>query len=76
MLKAFDDLDILGVTFNSKMNFEKHLLSVSRAASQRLDLVYLMIYCSLLDTFGVLSSFWSAVLRGDALQPILNYWTM
>ena len=29
------DLDILGVTFDSKMTFEKYLLSVSRASSQR-----------------------------------------
>ena len=27
-----DDLDILGVTFDSKMTFEKHLHSVSKAA--------------------------------------------
>ena len=31
-----DDLVILGVTIDSKMTFEKHLRSVSRAASQRL----------------------------------------
>ena len=36
MLKESDDLDLLGVTFDSKMTFEKHLRSVSRAASQRL----------------------------------------
>ena len=34
MLKESDDLDILGVTFESKMSFEKHLRSVSRAHSQ------------------------------------------
>ena len=34
-----DDLVILGVTFDSKMTFEKHLRSVSRAASQRLDIL-------------------------------------
>ena len=33
VLKESDDLVILGVTFDSKMNFEKHLRSVSRAAS-------------------------------------------
>ena len=38
VLKESDDLVILGVTFVSKMIFEKHLRSVSRAASQRLDL--------------------------------------
>ena len=36
MLKEFNDLDILGVTSDSKVTFEKHLCSVSRAASQRL----------------------------------------
>ena len=36
VLKESDDLVILGVTFDSKMKFEKHLHSVSRAASQRL----------------------------------------
>ena len=36
VLKESDDLVILGVTFDSKMTFEKHLPSVSRAAYQRL----------------------------------------
>ena len=36
VLKESADLVILGVTFDSKMTFEKHLRSVSRAASQRL----------------------------------------
>ena len=36
VLKESDDLDMLGVTFGSEMTFEKHFLSVSRAASQRL----------------------------------------
>ena len=35
VLKESDDLVILGVTFDSKMTFEKHLRSVFRAASQR-----------------------------------------
>ena len=39
VLKESDDLDILGVTFDSKMTFEKHLRSVSRAASQRLGIL-------------------------------------
>ena len=34
-----DDLVILGVTFDSKMTFEKHLRSVSRAASLRLGIL-------------------------------------
>ena len=39
VLKASDDLVILGVTFDTKMIFEKNLLSVSRAASQRLGIL-------------------------------------
>ena len=38
VLKEFDDPVILGVTFDSTMTFEKHLRSVSRAASQRLGI--------------------------------------
>ena len=38
-MKESDDLVILGVTFDSKMTFEKHLPSVSRAASQRLGIL-------------------------------------
>ena len=39
VLKKSDDLVILGVTFDSKMTFEKHLCSVSRAASQRVGIL-------------------------------------
>ena len=39
VLKESDGLVILGVTFDSKMIFEKHLRSVSRAASQRLGIL-------------------------------------
>ena len=39
VLYESDDLLILGVTFDSKMTFEKHLRSVSRAASQRLAIL-------------------------------------
>ena len=39
VLKESDDLVILGVTFDSKMTFEKHLRSVYRAASQRLGIL-------------------------------------
>ena len=39
VLKESDDLVILGVTFDSKMSFERHLRSVSRAASQRLGIL-------------------------------------
>ena len=39
VLKESDGLVILEVTFDSKMTFEKHLHSVSRAASQRLGIL-------------------------------------
>ena len=39
VLKESDEYDILGVIFNSKMPFEKHLRSDSRAASQRLGIL-------------------------------------
>ena len=39
VLKESDDLVILGVTFDSKTTFEKHLWPVSRAASQRLGIL-------------------------------------
>ena len=39
MLKESNDLDILGVTFDSKIAFQKDLRSVSRAASQSLGVL-------------------------------------
>ena len=39
VLKESDDLVILGVTFDYKKTFEKHLRAVSRAASQRLGIL-------------------------------------
>ena len=39
VLKQSDDIVILVVTFYCKMTFEKHLRSVSRAASQRHDIL-------------------------------------
>ena len=85
VLKESDDLVILGVTFDPKMTFEKHLCSVSRAASQRLGILVsqspgecFMIEPFLGDAFGVLSrQFWSIVLQSGAQLPIhtLNYWT-
>ena len=39
VLKESDDLVILGVTFGSKMTFEKHLSSVSRPVSQWLGIL-------------------------------------
>ena len=66
VLKESDDLVILGVTFDSKMTFEKHPRSVSREASQRL---------------GILRKFWQLFhdrlllwrcFRGFVL-PVLEY---
>ena len=51
VLKESDDLDILGVTFDSKMTFEKHLRSLSRAASQRLGMLRKPGECSMIDRF-------------------------
>ena len=39
MLKESVELDILGVTFDSRLTFENHLRSVSRAPSQRLGIL-------------------------------------
>ena len=77
------DLAILGVTFDSKMTFEKHLRSVSRAASHGFGILknswrVFMIERFLGDAFGVLScQFWNIVLQSGARLPIhtLNYWT-
>ena len=51
VLKESDDLVILGVTFDSKMTFEKHLRSVSRAASQWLGIVEKIGKYSMTDCF-------------------------
>ena len=83
VLKEPDNLVILGVTFDSRMTYEKHPRSVSRAASQRLGILrkswlYSMIDRFLGDAFRVLScQFWSIVLQSCARLPIhtLNYWT-
>ena len=39
VLKESAELLLLGVTFDSKMTFEKHLRSVSSAAAQRLGIM-------------------------------------
>ena len=39
VLKEPADLVILGVTFDAKMTFEKHLLCASSAAAQRLGIM-------------------------------------
>ena len=71
VLKESNDLVVLRVTFDSKMTFEKHLRSVSRAALQRLGILRksecFMIDRFLGDAFGVLScQFWSIVLQSGA----------
>ena len=66
MVKESDDLVILGATFVSKVNFEKRLCLVSRAASRRL---------------GILRKSWQVfhdrlLLRTcfrDFVQPVLAY---
>ena len=83
VLKESDDIVILGVTFDSKMTFENHLRSASRAASQRLGILRkssLVFHDrSLLGRcFAVLScQFLSTVLQSGARLPIrtLNHWT-
>ena len=78
------ELDILEVTFDSRLSFENHFRSISRSASQRLGIlrkfwrVFFMIGCSSRDAFVVLFClFWSTVLQCGALLLIhtLNYGT-
>ena len=65
VLKESNDLVILGVTFDSRMTFDKNLRSVFRAASQKLGVLRNLV--SMIDrfsgnTFGVLScQLWSTV---------------
>ena len=76
ILKESDDLVILGVTFDLKMTFEKHLHSVSRAASQGLGI--LRKSWRVFHYIRVLScQFWSIVLQSGARLAIhtFNYWT-
>ena len=84
VLMESDDL-VVGVTFDSKMTFEKHFRSVSRAASQRLGILRkswrVFHDRSLLGRFfrGLLSrQLWSTVLQSGAWLPIqsFNYWTV
>ena len=65
VLKESDDLDIFGVTVTSKMNFEKHLCSVSRASLGILKYMQM----------GILQ--FSSTVCGARL-PIhtLNHWTV
>ena len=66
VLKESDNRDILGATFDSKLTIEKHLCSVSRAASQRLSILrksWLVFHDKLL----IVRCFWGFVL------PVLEY---
>ena len=51
VLKESDDLVILGVKFDSKITFEKHLRTVSTAASQRLGISRKSWRVFLIDSF-------------------------
>ena len=68
VLKESDDLDILGVTFDSKMTFENLLPSVSRAASQRLCILRINSWRVFNDGLLLLSYFQSCVI------PVLKYY--
>ena len=66
VLKESEDLLILGVMFDAKMTFEKHLHSVSSAAVQRLGIM--IKSCQVFhDRWLLLRSLWSYVL------PVLEY---
>ena len=83
VLKESDDHVILRATFDSKMTFEKHLFSVSRADSQRLGILrksWQVFHDRLLlgRCFRFFScQFWSTVLPFGARLPkhTLDYWT-
>ena len=61
VLKESADLVILGVTFDAKMTFAKHLRSVSSAAAQKLGIM-LKSWQEFHDRLLLLRSFWSYVL--------------
>ena len=69
-------LHILGVTFDSKLTFEKHLRSVSRAASQRLGILrksWRVFHGRLLIErcfWGLSCQFWNTVLQCGVRLPI------
>ena len=66
VLKESAEFVILGVTLDARMTFEKHLLSVSSAAAQRLGIVR-KSWQVFHDQSLILKSFWSFVL------PVLEY---
>ena len=66
VLKDSADIVILGVTFDAKMTFKKHLRSVSSAAAQRLGIMR-KSWQVFHDRSLLLRTFWSFVL------PVLEY---
>ena len=83
VLKESDDFDILRVTFDSKLTFEKHLRSVSRAASQSLGILR-KSWRVFHDKLLIGRRFWGFVLLVleycsavwcSAADTHLNYWT-
>ena len=66
VLKESGDLDIFGVTFDSKLTFEKHLRSVSRATSPRLGIL-IKSWRVFHDKLLIRQCFWGFVL------PVLEY---
>ena len=66
VLKESADLAIMGVTFDAKMTFEKHLRSVSSAAAQGLGIMR-KSWQVFHDRSLLLRSFWSLVL------PVLEF---
>ena len=67
VLEESADLVILGVTFDAKMTFEKHLSSVSSAAAQGIGIMSKSSWQVFHDRSLLLRSFWSFVL------PVLEY---
>ena len=71
VLKESADLVILGVTFDDKMSFEKHLRSVSSAAAHRLGIMR-KSWQVFHNRSLLLRSFWSFVLK--ALEYCSAVW--
>ena len=84
VLKESDDLVLLGVTFDFKMTFEKHLRSVSKAASQLLGIFrkswqvfhdrLLLGRCFRGFVLSVLE--YCSAVSARLLIHTLNYWTV
>ena len=83
VLKESDDHVILGMTFDSKVTFEKHLRSVSRVASQWLGVLRKsrQVFCDRLLLMKRYRGFvvpvleYCSVVWCSAADHTLNYWT-